>query len=527
MIKLKDKQDILIKHLYNGESIRSISRSTGISRRIISKYINQYLDAKKSIIDLKNKENIEEFVECMVEPPAYKSSNRQKRKLTPEIIEEVEKCLEKNEQKKDLGQYKQIMKKIDIYEFLIENDYDIGYTTITNLVNKLRNKKKEAFIKQTYNAGEVCEFDWGEAKLFINNKLKTLQIAIFTSAYSNYRFAILFTKQNTQSFQQAHALFFEHLGVVYKLLTYDNMRVVVKKFVGLTEKEATEGLLKLSLYYGFDFRFCNIAKGNEKGHVERSVEYIRRKAFSIKDHFNSLDEANQYLAHVCVKLNNIPKKQNNNQTNKDLLICEKQNMHTTLPKFECADIKECRVDKYSTITIDTCHYSVPDDYVGKIINVRVYPEKIVCYFDDKKLCEHEKKTGLFEWSLDISHYFRTLIKKPGALPGSLAFKQMNNELQKIYEKYYKENSKDFIFLIKYISEQQKPINEIKQAITKLEMISPLDISTDKIKLLCNRKTNEIKDKKESDIEKKSLHLLSVISSIMSGDQNWENKGGLL
>lgn len=54
------------------------------------------------------------------------------------------------------------------------------------------------------------------------------------------------------------------------------MKVAVKRFVGRQEKEPTEALLKLSTYYGFAFRFCN---GNEKGHVERSVEYIRRKAF--------------------------------------------------------------------------------------------------------------------------------------------------------------------------------------------------------------------------------------------------------
>jgi len=41
----------------------------------------------------------------------------------------------------------------------------------------------------------------------------------------------------------------------------------VRKFVGRNEKEATEDLIKISLYYGFKYRFCNIASGNEKGHV--------------------------------------------------------------------------------------------------------------------------------------------------------------------------------------------------------------------------------------------------------------------
>jgi len=66
------------------------------------------------------------------------------------------------------------------------------------------------------------------------------------------------------------------------------MRVVIKKFVGRQEKEPTEGLLKLCTYYHFEYRFCNVRKGNEKGHVERSVEIERRKIFSKRIDFESL-----------------------------------------------------------------------------------------------------------------------------------------------------------------------------------------------------------------------------------------------
>ncbi|WP_240503538.1 hypothetical protein [Natranaerobius trueperi] len=102
---------------------------------------------------------------------------------------------------------------------------------------------------------------------------------MFTSALGNYRYAVLFYNQKTESFLQAHAVFFEHLIGSYHQLVYDNTRVAVKKFVGLSEKEPTESLLKLSLYYGFDFRFCNAKSGWEKGHVERSVEYCQKKSF--------------------------------------------------------------------------------------------------------------------------------------------------------------------------------------------------------------------------------------------------------
>lgn len=114
-----------------------------------------------------------------------------------------------------------------------------------------------------YKPGDICEFDWGEVKLTIGGKTQKYQMAVFTSAYGNYRYAWLFTKQTTECFQEAHALFFEQIGGVYRTMVYDNMKVAVKRFVGPKEKEPTQGLLQLSLYYGFQYRFCNIHSGND------------------------------------------------------------------------------------------------------------------------------------------------------------------------------------------------------------------------------------------------------------------------
>ncbi|WP_427339587.1 hypothetical protein [Caloranaerobacter sp. DY30410] len=52
---------------------------------------------------------------------------------------------------------------------------------------------------------------------------------------------------------------------------------------------------------GFRHRFCNARSGNEKGYVERGVEYIRRKVFSREEAFGSIEEANKYLQERLIK----------------------------------------------------------------------------------------------------------------------------------------------------------------------------------------------------------------------------------
>ncbi|WP_427340428.1 hypothetical protein [Caloranaerobacter sp. DY30410] len=169
------------------------------------------------------------------------------------------------------------MKKIDIYEYLIEKGYDIGYTTVCNYIRE-KGEVKEAFIRQEYRLRETLEFDWGEVKLNISGKEVALN-----------------RNKKMENFLDIHAKAFENIGGIHKEVVYDNMKQAVKSFVGPNEKEATEDLIKLSLYYGFRYRFCNARSGDEKGHVERGIEFIRRKVFSRKEAFGSIEEANKYL----------------------------------------------------------------------------------------------------------------------------------------------------------------------------------------------------------------------------------------
>lgn len=259
-----DKEQILLKHYHDGKSKRAIRRETGISRKTIRKYINKYEKEKAELF--KDQAIDVELIESIVEKPKYDSSNRQKIKLTPEIIEKIKHYLKENENKRATGKSQQQKKKIDIHEELLKEGFDISYPSVCNAVRNLEKKRKEAYIKQDYALCEVCEFDWGEAKLTLAGKNVILQLAVFTSARGNFRYALLFYNQKTESFLEARASFFEHIKGAYHLLVYDNTKVVVKKFVGPSEKEPTEALLKLSLYYGFNFRLCNVNAGWEKGY---------------------------------------------------------------------------------------------------------------------------------------------------------------------------------------------------------------------------------------------------------------------
>jgi len=391
MIKLIEKQKIIIAYFQKGKSQRQIAREMGLNRRTITKYIKDYETKKVQLTDSKGNSNQEELIADIVEDPRYNTSSRKKVKLTDKIMSRIKFYLRENDTKRAEGRAKQQKKKINIHEALKEEGFDIGYTTTCNTIRKINKEAKEAYIRQEYKLGEVCEFDWGEVKLNIAGKKKTLQMSVFTTAKGDYRFGDLYQNQKTEAFLDTTASFLEEVGGVYQEMVYDNTRVMVARFVGRSEKESTEALLKLSIYYGFSFRFTNSYQAHEKGHVERSVEYLRRKIFSKRDEFSSLEEARQYFKSELKRLNANPQK--DAKSAQEILQEERGYLLPLPPRYDTARTTEARVDRYACITVDGNHYSVPDHLVGKFVFIKIYPDWINCYHNEKKIASHQRRYG--------------------------------------------------------------------------------------------------------------------------------------
>lgn len=514
MIKLTQKQSAILKYI-DGMSNRAIAKELHMSKDTVNKYVNEYQQQKSELLLLDPGMDQSELIQAIVEKPKYHSDGRKPVKVTQEMMDSIEECLELNRKKRAEGRSKQIMKKIDIYEYLLKKEYDISYSTIKRLVTEIEARHKEAFIRQEYDLGDICEFDWGEVKINIGGEgFKKYQMAVFTSAKANYRFAMLFKAQDTPAFQQAHAEFFEHCGGAYKTMVYDNMKVAVKRFVGLYEKEPTKALMELSIYYGFQFRFCNIAAGNEKGHVERSVEYVRRRVFSEPgcEEFDTLADANRFLFQGCMRLNGRPIY--TGIVPMDVFEQEKTFMLPQLPKFESCLISEFRVDKYSTIVVSQNHYSVPDHLVNKLLKVRTYTDKIVAYHDNTIVSVHDRSYVNHDWKIELKHYLRTLYKKPGALHQSTAMLQADTKIKNIYEHYYSKDAKIFLEVLEIIYE--KGVDAVDDALRELERLSPLDMSADKVRTVCDHSSerkNCIKKEYTDSLSKMSRTNLSVYNQL--------------
>ena len=513
MITMVDKNRILISYYREGKSKSAISRMLGISRKTVRKYIARHEQLFGSKI---NDTLLEQGISSK---PRYDITSREKKKLTEAITRDIDRYLTANEEKRHSGMHKQQMKKIDIHEHLLHEGHEIGYTTVCNYIRQKEQENRESFIKQVYTPGHTCEFDWGEVKLYLNGKLQKLNLAVFTSAYSNRRWARLYYRQDTLAFGQSHIDYFSEVKGVHKEMVYDNMRVAIKKFVGRTEREVTDSFLELSNYYKFGYRFCNVRKGNEKGHVERSVEYVRRKSFSREVHFKDLSQANDHLQEVLKQLNASPQQLENGKSANDLFKEEQHHLYAAPVAYKCFEEIYLKADKYATVILYGNRYSVPDYLIYKLISAKVFAEKIDLYYNREYLCSHPRSYGAHTWTLDITHYLTTFLRKPGALQGSLALKQSGEKLRNIYTEYFSGASRDFIELLQYCKEKEISIERVEAALARLQPICPTDINKDKILVMIEKSnerivTNKLKNHDEqSEILRQSKETLKELAAI--------------
>lgn len=59
-----------------------------------------------------------------------------------------------------------------------------------------------------------------------------------------------------------------------------------------------------------------------------------------------------------------------------MLKKEKNSLLVLPPRYDTVRITEARVDYYSTVSVDTNHYLVPDHLVGEFVLAKIYSDKV-------------------------------------------------------------------------------------------------------------------------------------------------------
>jgi len=383
---MKEWTEIRRKVLVEGASKRSIRRDYGVGWETLQKILHH------------------------PEPPGYRQRRaRAKTKLGP-YLPVIEQILASDRD----APAKQHHTAKRIFERLREEyGYPGGITQVKEAVSRHRRHAQEVFVPLSHPPGEA-QFDFGFATVEIAGVRRKAAFAVMSLPYSDAFHVSVYPRECTETFQAAHVAAFRFFGAVPTRTAYDNTTIAVRKVIG-RERELTREFLRLQSHYLFAHRFCRVARGNEKGHVEGLIGYSRRNFMVPVPEASSFAELNERLEEAC-RTDLHRRVRGATQTKAELLEADRAAMLPQPPAtFEARRLVQTRANSLSLVRFDRNDYSVPTAFAHHELTVVGGIEQVRIACGDELVARHPRCWDKEHTTFDPRHYLALLERKPGAL----------------------------------------------------------------------------------------------------------------
>lgn len=179
-----------------------------------------------------------------------------------------------------------------LHEMLRGRGYTGSGVQLRRLVRKMRpSPPPEAYLRLRVMPGEQAQADWGCFGTIGTGRAKRpLSCFVMVLSWSRALHALFTLDQTLESFVRGHIESFEYFAGVPRAVLYDNLKSAVLE----RRHDAIHfhpRLLELCGHYHYAPRPCAPARGNEKGRVERQIQYLRTSFFAARP-FRDVDDLN-------------------------------------------------------------------------------------------------------------------------------------------------------------------------------------------------------------------------------------------
>jgi hypothetical protein len=216
---------------------------------------------------------------------------------------------------------------------------------------------------------------------------------VMVLSWSRQIFLRFYLNAQMESFLRGHVAAFEAWNGLPKVLLYDNLRSAVLERQGDAIRFHPT-LLDLSAHYRFEPRPVAVARGNEKGRVERAIRYIRDNFFAGRQ-WQTLDELNAQADQWCQGVSaDRACPENNELTVREAFLQEQPGL-LALPDnpFDTRERLAVRGRKTPYIRFDLNDYSIPHQYVQKTLSVNADLGTVRILDGTELIAEHARSFG--------------------------------------------------------------------------------------------------------------------------------------
>ena len=182
---------------------------------------------------------------------------------------------------------------------LAERGYVGSASHLRHLVAGMRPRPAaEAYLRLRTLPGEQAQVDWGHfSYLQIGRARRPLMAFVMVLSHSRRIFLRFFLDAHGATFMRGHAEAFAAFGGCARVVLYDNLKSAVLERRGDAIR-FNPVLLAFAGHYRYEPRPVAVARGNEKGRVERAIRYVRDNFFAART-YTDLDDLNAQARLWC------------------------------------------------------------------------------------------------------------------------------------------------------------------------------------------------------------------------------------
>ncbi len=306
-----------------------------------------------------------------------------------------------------------------IFHMIQPRGYTGGISQLRCLVARMRPHGREAFLQLRTFPGEQGQADWAHFGVVpVGLARRRLSCFVITLSYSRALSVRFFFDQSLENFLEAHVEAFAAFGGAPRIILYDNLKAAVLSRRG-DEVQFNPRLLELAAHYHFTPKPCRPARGNEKGRVERAIQYIRSSFFAARP-FTTLEDFNRQARIWC---DGVASErmwiEDDSRTVGDVFRQEQPRL-LELPAhgFESDLLVPVRSGKTIYIRFDLNDYSIPPSAVGHRLTLAASPRQIRILDGATEIAHHRRSWDRHQLIEDPAHRQALLEEKRHALGSS-------------------------------------------------------------------------------------------------------------
>ena len=292
-----------------------------------------------------------------------------------------------------------------LYDMVKERGYEGEPDHFRSLVAGLRPyRPREAYLRLRTLSAEQGQVDWGHfGRISIGKALRPLYAFVMVLSFSRAIYLRFFVSQSLSSFLYGHEFAFRWFGGVPRQLLYDNLKTAVLERNGKAIR-FNPAFLEFAGRYRYQAKPVAVARGNEKGRVERAIRYIRCRFFAARK-FKNLDDLNEQALKWC-ETTALGRKwpEDKRKTVGEVFLAEKEKL-MALPAdpYPCHERVEAKVGKTPYIRFDKNDYSVPHTLARRPVIVLGTLEDVRIISENEVVASHTRSYDQGAQIEDLAH----------------------------------------------------------------------------------------------------------------------------